>query len=296
MKTPEKNIILIVFRDRNVVDEIVSALGELEFEYLLAGSIKEALSKISFSAPKLVLSETDLGRESGIELCRVLRSSLKTRLIPFIAIAEHDSFDDRILAIQGGADAYLSRPLNRDELVAHIRTRISQFNEFYQLSTTDELTRLYNRREFFKRFENETARNPGGILSLAILDLDFFKQVNDIYGHQMGDLVLMKLGDILNRSLSKTFFPTRFGGEEFVIMLSGTPAAESRRSLTASGKSSIRCPLSARTARLSTYPSLPEFPSIPRSAIISPSCFPAPIRLCTRPRRTARDAPMCLIR
>ena len=229
MKTPEKNIILIVFRERNVVDEIVSALGELEFEYLLAGSIKEALSKISFSAPKLVLSETDLGRESGIELCRVLRSSLKTRLIPFIAIAEHDSFDDRIQAIQGGADAYLSRPLNRDELVAHIRTRISQFNEFYQLSTTDELTRLYNRREFFKRFENETARNPGGILSLAILDLDFFKQVNDVYGHQMGDLVLMKLGDILNRSLSKTFFPTRFGGEEFVIMLSGTPAAESKK-------------------------------------------------------------------
>ncbi|HQE57650.1 MAG TPA: diguanylate cyclase, partial [Spirochaetota bacterium] len=228
MNSSEKNQILLISHSKSSGRELMSMLEGLNLEFLYAESSSEAINIISFAAPKLIIVETFFGNENCFDLCRMLKTSQRTKLIPIIAISDIDCQNSRVQAIQSGADTFMLKPVIKEELIAHVRGKISQFNEFYLLSTTDELTRLYNRREFFKRFENEIVKNADTIISLAIIDLDSFKQINDLYGHPMGDTVLMKFGEILNKHLSPSFFPTRFGGEEFVITLLGKNGSEAK--------------------------------------------------------------------
>ncbi|MGL4368762.1 MAG: diguanylate cyclase, partial [Spirochaetota bacterium] len=188
----ERSGILLVSPDQELFRNVESALGA-DFHVSSIISIKAAYDEITYKLPNIIICETEINGESGYDFCTAIRKGMKTKLIPFIFISSSGKLNDRIKAIQQGADAFLNRPLNIKELTAYIRSKIIQFNEFYELSVTDELTRLYNRREFLKKFSTEINENPDRIISLAILDLDFFKQVNDIHGHQTGDLVLMEL-------------------------------------------------------------------------------------------------------
>jgi diguanylate cyclase (GGDEF)-like protein len=115
-----------------------------------------------------------------------------------------------------------------EELRALTIAKIRQLNEFYQMSVTDELTNLHNRREFIKRFNFEINNANNEKVSLGLIDVDYFKKVNDFYGHQMGDSVLMTLADILKEESSAAMFPARFGGEEVVLLFPGHSVMEAR--------------------------------------------------------------------
>lgn len=231
MTGSDKNHILLICHSEDSGKEIISLLEEVNAEIITAVNTADVISKISFFSPKLIITETFFGNENCYDLCRMLKKTQKTKLVPIIAISDIDCQVSRIQAIQSGADTFMIRPIIKDELLAHVRGKISQFNEFYILSTTDELTRLFNRREFFKRFEREIINNQDSVISLAILDLDSFKHINDQYGHPVGDSVLIKFGEILNNNLSNGFFPTRFGGEEFVITLCGYDGAQAKEKI-----------------------------------------------------------------
>ncbi|HSV96098.1 MAG TPA: diguanylate cyclase [Spirochaetota bacterium] len=226
MKDPrgsQKTVLVVAHRQEDV-DLICEVLNDIDYDYITAHTGIEALSVITYRLPHIIISEIYLPELNGYELCRKIRAGIKTRLIPFIFIAPSDKVDDRIAALQTGADAFLARPFNADELRALVRSKVNSFDELYHLSVTDDLTRLFNRREFLKRFAGELENPRTQSVALCILDLDFFKKVNDTYGHQTGDLVLMKLADMLKNRSSDNFFPARFGGEEFVILLPGTSA------------------------------------------------------------------------
>ncbi len=227
MKDPRGNqkTVLVVAHRHEDIGLICEVLNDTDYDCITAHTGIEALSVITYQLPHIIISEIDLPELNGYELCRKIRTGIKTRLIPFIFIASSDKVDDRITALQTGADACLAKPFNAEELRALVRSKVNSFDELYQLSITDELTRLFNRREFLKRFAGELENPQTQSVALCILDLDFFKKVNDTYGHQTGDLVLMKLADILKNRASDSFFPARFGGEEFVILLPGTSAA-----------------------------------------------------------------------
>lgn len=235
MKDPRGNrkTVLVVAHRQEDVTLICEVLNDIDYDYITAHSGIEALGVITYQLPHIIISEIDLPELNGYELCRKIRTGIKTRLIPFIFIAPSDRVDDRITALQTGADAYLAKPFNADELRALVRSKVNSFDELYQLSITDELTRLFNRREFLKRFAGELENPHVQSVSLCILDLDFFKKVNDTYGHQTGDLVLMKLAEILKKRSSEVFFPARFGGEEFVILFPSTSAASAASTIDA---------------------------------------------------------------
>lgn len=99
------------------------------------------------------------------------------------------------------------------------------YQRIQELSVTDSLTGLYNRRKFFEEIEKEVERayRYGSRFSLIMLDIDHFKQINDKYGHQVGDTVLRKLAEVLRANTRKTDLVARYGGEEFIIMLTETP-------------------------------------------------------------------------
>lgn len=219
------NTVLIVTPEEQDINHIINVLSEGEYNYITAKTVVEALSNITYKLPDIIISDLALPEIDGLDLLRKIRTGIKTRLIPFIFLSEsHDTFD-RIEAYQSGADAYLMKPVIPEELKALTKSKLKQLNEFYHLSVTDELTRLYNRREFLKRFNSEIHDSENGIISLALIDIDHFKRVNDQYGHQMGDNVLMTLGDVLKRHSTERFFPARFGGEEFVMLFPGLSSA-----------------------------------------------------------------------
>lgn len=236
MKEKKKNNVLIISDDENSSQEIIKSLSPKDFDFSIVKNTNDALNSLAIKLPSVIISEIKVkngkgkNKENGYELLKKIRKGTKTKLIPFIFIS--DSKDkankEKIEAIKCGADAYIKKPFDPDEIHAYVTSKISHFKEFYLLSITDELTRLFNRREVLKKFINETTEKPEQVLSLALIDLDFFKQVNDVYGHQMGDEVLMVFAKILKSHLSVNFFPTRFGGEEFVILFPGINAKEAK--------------------------------------------------------------------
>jgi PleD family two-component response regulator len=216
-ETKKRDLILIV-SDKTDLKNIICGVLEDEYRIISASSVPEALSAITLKLPDMFIVDIDLPLQSGIELLKKIREGIKTKLIPFLLLSPESRSGEKIEAMEIGADDYLSYPFSVEELKAVVKLRLNKFKEFYLLSITDELTRLYNRREFIKKFNDEISEFPEKVVSLSILDIDHFKKVNDIYGHQMGDIVLMKLAEVLKSRASENFFAARFGGEEFVIL------------------------------------------------------------------------------
>ena len=235
METPgnTKKTVLVVMKSVEDCDTLARTLGPESYNFITAHSGIEAISNMTYHVPSIIVSEVDLPELNGYELCKKIRTGIKTKLIPFVFISYSDRIDDRIAALKTGADAYLVKPYNPQELKVLVESRIKLFDEFYKFTVTDELTRLYNRREFLKRFNLELENPNTEIISLCILDLDHFKKINDTYGHQTGDIVLMKLADVLNNYTSESLFPARFGGEEFVILFPGISASISKGTVDA---------------------------------------------------------------
>lgn len=220
-----KDRILLVTGSNAAEKEIRDALGE-EFLLQRADNQSGALGIMAFQLPDLIIADFFTEHNDSHKLLRKIRSSSKTKFIPFIASLALDQSKERIDALDSGADSCITYPIDSGELTAVVRANLKKIKEFYLISTTDELTRLFNRREFINKFTSETSTIKDRIISLAIFDIDFFKKVNDLYGHPTGDRVLMKLGELLKKRTSPQFFPARFGGEEFVILFPDIPVDE----------------------------------------------------------------------
>jgi two-component system cell cycle response regulator len=174
-----------------------------------------------------------LGADTGLDLLRALRDSGDRR--PVIVLTGKG--DERIAAavMRAGADDYLVKEdLTPDAVYRSLRFVLARFEnerqraqleeELRRLARFDELTGLCNRRYFLDRLTQEMlrARRYGSPLSLLMLDLDHFKQINDTYGHIIGDTVLATVASLLHDTVRATDIPGRYGGEEFCIVLTET--------------------------------------------------------------------------
>jgi len=134
---------------------------------------------------------------------------------------------DRVLSFELGADDYITKPFSFSELLARVRvgTRVVQYQQHLEYQTQiDSLTSLFNRRAFEKKIQEEFERSKRyqSPLSVLILDLDNFKTINDTYGHHGGDSALVKISDTLREMTRQSDFASRYGGEEFVLILPET--------------------------------------------------------------------------
>jgi len=213
----KRDFIIIVTQNEKLKNCIYDSIGN-EYNLIHVNTSNEALSVITLKLPNIFIADVEPESGNGIELAKKLRNGIKTKLTPFILISSQKEKKERLEAIEVGIDDYISFPFDSKELKALVKLRLNRFREFYLLSVTDELTRLYNRKEFISKFKTEITQYPEKKLSVSILDIDFFKKVNDLYGHQTGDIVLMRLAELLKKNTSEKFFPARFGGEEFVIL------------------------------------------------------------------------------
>ena len=197
-----------------------------------------ALIKLPEGDYDLLMVSLSLSDTDGLRLCSQVRSLDRIRHLPILIITEPGE-DARLLrGLEMGVNDYLVRPIDKNEMQARVRTQIkrkrfsdklrSQLDESVEMAIMDSLTGLYNRRymEGHMRTLVQEAAQRGKPLSVLVADIDYFKAVNDTYGHDAGDEVLKDFARRLRENIRGIDLACRFGGEEFVVMMPDTDLAK----------------------------------------------------------------------
>ena len=187
----------------------------------------EAHGLILENPPDLVLCDWDMPEMDGLELCRMIRAEELPHYIYFILLTGKTESANLVEGLTAGADDFVSKPIHQSVLLARIEAGsrlLHMERRLRMLSSHDPLTGLFNRRMFHERFreEWERASRNNKPLSCAMIDLDFFKRVNDTHGHAAGDTVLVTVASLVQSQCRKSDILCRYGGEEFCILLPHT--------------------------------------------------------------------------
>ena len=195
-----------------------------------------AFKTIMETPPDLVLCDLVMPGFDGLKFLGLKASRKELEQIPVIMLTAEDDLDRKAEILERGASDYVTKPFHEKELLARVRihTKLKRLQDELRemnarleaLSVTDALTGLANRRLLITRLDEEVrrARRTKVPLAVVMFDIDHFKEVNDTYGHPMGDVVLRNIGAMLNTSLRATDLAARYGGEEFTLVLPYTDA------------------------------------------------------------------------
>jgi len=222
---------VLVVDDDPLACELASELIRQEgHDVWEAADGENALRLVREIDPQVLILDVRMPGMDGFQVCRQLRSDIKTSAIYIIMLSARDKTFDKVMGLDMGADAYLTKPYAEDELMAHIRVAERTVIDRH-MAMHDALTGLFNRRAFDELLAREMAscRRYGGTVSLVTIDIDHFKKVNDTYGHDVGDEVLKDLANILRNVSRPSDLPCRWGGEEFSWLLPKTDVEGARQ-------------------------------------------------------------------
>ena len=192
------------------------------------------LQKMGDFHPDLVLMDLYMPEADGIELAKLVRQDDDFVGTPIVFLSTEDDFSKQMEAMSVGGDDFLTKPIKSAHLVALIRSRLERLRRIRAFMVRDSLTGLLNHTAFFGHLIHELSRSKrqNTRLSVAMIDIDRFKLVNDTYGHAVGDTVLKGLSLILKQRLRKSDIIGRYGGEEFIIALVDTDANNAAKVMT----------------------------------------------------------------
>jgi two-component system cell cycle response regulator len=185
----------------------------------------------------LILVSLTMSSVDGLRLCSQIRALSEGRHVPILAVSSQDQRSKLTQALEIGVNDYLTRPVDRNELVARVRTQLRKkhysdrlrhgLQLSFEMAITDELTGLHNRRFMSHHLDSliESSKHLNKPLTLAIMDIDLFKSVNDTHGHDIGDEVLKEVGRRVTANVRESDLACRYGGEEFVVILPDTSLA-----------------------------------------------------------------------
>lgn len=218
--------ILLVEDDANVVLMLSRRLQRAGYSVRVAGTVQAARE---FTDWDIAILDRHLPDGDGLELCEELRSVKPHAYLLVLTGDDRDS--SKLEGFARGADDYVIKSANFEELVARVRAgaRIVQLQkQLQELSMTDGLTSLRNRRAFDQQLPAalEHARRYQRTLSIAVIDIDHFKAINDGFGHDAGDAILRGVAQIIAAGTRQTDYAARIGGEEFAILLPETAMFE----------------------------------------------------------------------
>jgi two-component system cell cycle response regulator len=226
----ERGRLLLVDEQRSSSERIQGALSPYH-DVILANDPGEARAMAREETIDLMIVSLGFGAFDGLRLCSQARSHERTRNLPLLIIADPDDRPKVLRGLELGVNDYLTRPIDRNELLARVRTNIRQklyadrlrqsVQQSIEMALYDALTGLNNRRSLERRLPAmiESARLRGAALTMMILDIDHFKRVNDTYGHDVGDRVLKGFAAQLQEIVRGGDLLCRLGGEEFVVVM-----------------------------------------------------------------------------
>jgi len=230
-KTP---LVLIVDDVAKNLQVLGTILSKQNFKVAAANNGEQALKIAGNTLPDLILLDIMMPGINGFEVCSRLKKDPKTAGIPVIFLTAKIEPEDIIKGFETGAVDYVTKPFNSIELLArtktHLELKISRDllkiknEQLRELAITDSMTGLYNHRYIIDNLEERIAeaKRYKQSLAVAMLDIDFFKKVNDNHGHLFGDLVLVRISTIIEETIRKTDIAGRYGGEEYLIIFTNT--------------------------------------------------------------------------
>jgi two-component system, cell cycle response regulator len=245
IESPEREAVLdagrggrvLIVDDRPASAERVAAVLAREHDVEVEADPSEALFRAADGNYDLLIVSLGLQNFDALRLCSQVRSLDRTRNVPILAITEPDDNARMVRGLEIGVNDYLMRPIDKNELKARARSQVRKrrYSErlrdnvqmSIEMAITDALTGLFNRRYMESHLaaliEQATAR--GKPLTALVLDIDYFKSINDTYGHDAGDDVLRDFALRIKRSIRGIDLACRYGGEEFVVVMPETDMA-----------------------------------------------------------------------
>jgi len=229
----EGGVILLVDNDPRSADRVRGYLTPTHNVDVLSNPADAALT-VAAKQYELAIVSMALGDIDPLRVCSQMRTLEQTRGLPILLIAEDSDRPRVVRGLDLGVNDFITRPVERHELAARVRTQIRRYRyaaELRQsvtntmaLAVTDELTGLYNRRYFDRHLSLmlDKAREQERDMAVMLIDMDFFKAVNDTHGHATGDAVLREFAERLKRNIRGVDLACRFGGEEFVVLMPDT--------------------------------------------------------------------------
>jgi two-component system cell cycle response regulator len=220
--------LLIIDDDADLRNLLIKRFEQSELEIDEASDVATAKSKLYEHTYDLIILDLVMYPESGYTLFELLKEDSKLKWIPLIVLSGNNDIEDKVKCLELGADDYVTKPFHFKELKARVHRLLYRSRQFEQLALRDALTGIYNRRYFDNQLvvELQRVQRFPASLSLAIVDIDEFKCINDTYGHQVGDQVLQGLAKLLQTNLRQTDLLARYGGEEFTVLLLDTKVSE----------------------------------------------------------------------
>lgn len=233
---PQHNVTILVVDDCEVDREILKQYFADYYYVQLCASAEEGLAYLrrNQGRVRLILVDNVMDGMSGLDFLIYCQSNPSLSVIPQIMITANDRVEDQVRAFRSGAYDYITKPLVKEIVLArvdHVMSISRQFGSFEDtqrrfrnLAEQDRATGLLNKTAFQELGGRALAAEPKDLKAMLILDLDNFKGVNDRLGHLTGDAVLHSAADVLAKSFRKTDLVARFGGDEFVVLMSGLPS------------------------------------------------------------------------
>ncbi|HAT51222.1 MAG: PleD family two-component system response regulator [Nitrospirae bacterium] len=220
---------LLIVDDEKINLDILTGLLSQEYRTVIAKDGVQALKRLeTVPLPDLVLLDVTMPGMDGFEICRRMKANLLTHNIPVIFVTSRTGEDDETLGFDVGAVDYITKPFHPAIVRARVRTHVElkrRGDILERLSSLDPLTGIANRRRFdeFLNFEWNRSVRTGHMLSLVLIDVDYFKLFNDNYGHGKGDRCLIQVARALSKPTQRTMdLVSRYGGEEFACILPET--------------------------------------------------------------------------
>jgi diguanylate cyclase (GGDEF)-like protein len=212
--------VLVIDDDLAFAASVADILAGVGLQANILSDVDRLFDALAEMRPELLLVDATMP-VSGLDVCRIVRASPTWSEIPIVLLVEGADLQTRNLIFRVGADDYAEKPVNSVDLVARIKLRLRRARSIGRRAFEDPLTGLLTRDAFSDRVVQrlaEAARRKRP-LSIALLDLDRFKHINDTYGHLAGDRVLRGVGRLLRNSFRTEDVRGRWGGEEFVVAL-----------------------------------------------------------------------------
>jgi len=228
--TPRK--VLVVDDDPMNLKIMQDALGGEGFEVTCESSGAKALEKIQTLKPDLLLLDYEMPGLSGFETLKTLRMQHNYVAVVFVSANTEEGLIEKCL--EAGADDYIRKPFHFSEFLARVKVRFrikDLHDQLYQanqrlkeLAETDDLTGLFNMRTIYSRidFELRRAKRYDRRVACVMMDIDHFKEVNDLNDHLFGSFVITELGNLIRNNIRDTDFAARYGGDEFLVVLTET--------------------------------------------------------------------------
>jgi two-component system, cell cycle response regulator len=232
--------VLIIDDSEAVREKIIKTLEsrDLFSRFYQAEDGLEGFKKLLASPVDIILCDLEMPRMDGFKFLGMLKGRPEVSDTPVIILTGNDDRELKIKGLEQGACDFITKPFDPEELVArmrvhlkikHLQDDLKRSNELLlELSNTDHLTGLFNRRFLMEALDKEVqrARRKDGQVALLLLDIDHFKRVNDTHGHLQGDVVLQKVALHIQKELRSYDTAARYGGEEFVAVLPDTSLKE----------------------------------------------------------------------